>query len=83
MDGQCPFCGHRHMAAKAVEYLYRSGERLMVVTDVPCLQCDFCGEQYFEAAVLKKIEADFHAIQSAAKKPLKTIQVPVEAFANL
>ena len=83
MAGKCPFCGHRNMAAKQVEYLYRIGEQLMMVTDVPCLECEFCGEQYFEATVLKCIEADFQAIQSAGKKPMKTIQVPVEAFPSL
>ncbi|MBF0156365.1 MAG: type II toxin-antitoxin system MqsA family antitoxin [Magnetococcales bacterium] len=83
MAGKCPFCGHRNMAAKQVEYLYRLGEQFMMVTDVPCLECEFCGEQYFEAAVLKRIEADFLAIQHSGKKPMKTIQVPVETYSNL
>ncbi|MBF0295905.1 MAG: type II toxin-antitoxin system MqsA family antitoxin [Magnetococcales bacterium] len=83
MTGKCPFCGHRNMADKQVEYLYRSGERFLVVTDVPCLECEFCGEQYFEAVVLKKIERDFVAIQNTGKKPMKTIMVPVEAYAGL
>jgi len=83
MAGQCSFCGHKNMAAKDVEHLYQSGEHLMMVTDVPCLECAFCGEQYFEAAVLKRIETVFHAIQSASKKPTKTIQVPMEAFPDL
>ncbi|MBF0138626.1 MAG: type II toxin-antitoxin system MqsA family antitoxin [Magnetococcales bacterium] len=83
MTGKCPFCGHRNMADKQVEYLYRSGERFLVVTDVPCLECEFCGERYFEAVVLKKIERDFLAIQNTGKKPMKTILVPVEAYADL
>ena len=83
MVGKCPFCGHRNMADKHVEYLYRSGERFLVVTDVPCLECEFCGEQYFEATTLKKIEGDFEAIQNTGKKPMKTIMVPVEAFSGL
>ncbi|MBF0425892.1 MAG: type II toxin-antitoxin system MqsA family antitoxin [Magnetococcales bacterium] len=82
MAGSCPFCGHQHMTAQRVEYLYRGSEQFMLVTDVPCMVCEFCGEQYFEAAVLKRIEADFQAIQTAAKTPRKTIQVPVEAFAD-
>ena len=83
MPGKCPFCGHKNRIEKNVEYIYRSGEQCMIVTDVPCLECEFCREQYFEASVLKRIEADFHAIQSAKKQPLKTIQVPVEAFSAL
>ena len=80
MTEQCLFCSHRNMADKHVEYFYRSGERFLVVTDVPCLECEFCGEHYFEAAVLKKIERDFVAIQNTDKKPMKTITVPVDAF---
>jgi YgiT-type zinc finger domain-containing protein len=83
MAEQCPFCGHNKMTEKNVEYLYRAKEQLMVVTDVPCLECEFCGEQYFEANVLKRIETDFHAIKNSVKKPVKTIQVPVETYANL
>ncbi|MBF0284664.1 MAG: type II toxin-antitoxin system MqsA family antitoxin [Magnetococcales bacterium] len=83
MAGSCPFCGHKNMASKTVEYLYRIGDRLMMVTGVPCLECEYCGEQYFEAAVLKRIEADFLAIESETKTPMKTIQVPVESFASL
>ena len=71
------------MVARRVEYLYRTGEQLMMVTDVPCLACAFCGEQYFAAAILKRIEADFQAIQNAAKRPTKIIQVPVEAFSEI
>lgn len=71
------------MTDKRVEYLYRSGEQFLVVTDVPCLECEFCGEHYFEAIVLKKIERDFLAIQNTGKKPMKTIMVPVETFAGL
>ncbi|MBF0098335.1 MAG: type II toxin-antitoxin system MqsA family antitoxin [Magnetococcales bacterium] len=83
MAEKCPFCGHQNMAAKQVEYLYRLGERFMMVTDVPCLECEFCGEQYFDAAVLKRIEADFQAIQHTGKQPLRTIRVPVEAYSSL
>ncbi|MEO5331838.1 MAG: type II toxin-antitoxin system MqsA family antitoxin [Magnetococcus sp. YQC-5] len=83
MTGKCPFCGHRNMTNKQVEYLYRSAERFLVVTDVPCLECEFCGEHYFEAVVLKKIERDFVAIHNTGKKPMKMIMVPVEAYAGL
>ena len=61
MTKQSPVCGHQNMAEQNVEYLYRVGEQLMVVTDVPCLECEFCGEQYFKSVVLKRIEVDFQA----------------------
>jgi hypothetical protein len=53
------------------------------VNDVPCEECEFCGEQYFEADVLKKIERDFMDIYLAGKRSKQLIEVPVEDFAEL
>ena len=55
----------------------------MVVERVPCLQCEYCGEQYFEASVLKKIEADFSAVALQKKQPLRTMKVAVEDYAGI
>jgi len=55
----------------------------MIVNDVPCLECEFCGEEYFEADVLKIIESDFQAIEANSKKPQRLIEVPVEDFASI
>ena len=46
-----------------------------MVDDVPCEQCEFCGEQYFEASVVKNIEREFEAIHSKGKN-IVTIQPP-------
>jgi hypothetical protein len=54
-----------------------------MVNDVPCEVCDFCGEQYFKADVLKKIERDYNDIYIAGKKTMKEIRIPVEEFVNL
>ncbi len=50
---------------------------------VPCEECDFCGERYYEAATLKKIEHAFEEISRSGKKASKEINVPVEEFAEL
>jgi len=55
----------------------------MIVNDVPCLECDYCGEEYFEAAVLKKIEDDFQDIEVAPKQPQQVIEVAVEDVAAI
>jgi hypothetical protein len=53
----------------------------MIVNNVPCEECDFCGEQYYKAEVLKKIEKDFDEIYINGKKSEKEICVPVLEFA--
>jgi len=50
---------------------------------VPCLQCEYCGEQYFKGDVLEKIEKEFHEIYSLGKEVKKEIPVPVEHYGEL
>jgi hypothetical protein len=53
------------------------------MNNVPCEECDFCGEQYFKADVLKKIEKQFADIYQARVKATREIVVPVEEFVEL
>lgn len=68
---------------KKVQYIYRHDDKYLIVNDVPCEECEYCGEQYFKAQSLKKIEADFNKIYISGKKPKKKIQVPVEEFMDI
>jgi len=83
MDKTCNFCGAKNFKNKNVQYIYQRDEDLLVVNNVPCEECESCGEQYFEAESLKKIEADFDKIHFSGKKPNKQIQVPLEDFYKL
>ncbi|MCF7804195.1 MAG: type II toxin-antitoxin system MqsA family antitoxin [Candidatus Marinimicrobia bacterium] len=76
----CSFCGHTTFSEKKVQYIYRHDGNMMVVNNVPCQECDYCGEQYFQAEVLKKIETDFEDIRTERKKPQRQISVPVEEY---
>lgn len=76
----CAFCGHKHLTPKNVSYRHQQGEELLIIDDAPCLQCNFCGEQYFDAAVLKAIEAEHAAIISQQKTPTGFKPVAMESF---
>lgn len=39
---------------------------MLFVEQVPCVECDFCGEQYFDIQVLKKIESDSKTARDTA-----------------
>jgi len=54
----------------------------MIFKNVPCSQCEYCGEKYFDAKVLKQIENEFIAVQNGKKAP-KEILVPLEDFSKL
>ena len=79
----CNFCGNKNFRIEQVQYIYRHDGRFLIVNDVPCEECEYCGEQYFEADVLKRIEKYFMDVYSAGKKPKQLIEVPVEEFAEL
>ena len=54
----CHFCGNTEFKHRTVQYRYRHDNKLLFVNNVPCVECTFCGEQYFEAKVLKQIQVD-------------------------
>ena len=83
MSKVCSFCGNTNFKVKKVQYIYKHDNQLLIVNDVPCEECEYCGEQYFEAVVLKKIEKDFMEIYLSGKKSKQLIEVPVEEFAEL
>jgi len=80
MEKKCSFCGHAELKEATVTYIYRRNGNYMIVEEVPCEECTYCSERYYEASVLKKIEADFEAIQSKQKNPSRQLEVPVEVF---
>jgi YgiT-type zinc finger domain-containing protein len=83
MNKLCSFCGNKNFVEKQVQYIYKHNDRFLVVNNVPCEECEFCGEQYFKAEVLKKIEQEFNEVYSAGKKVKREIQVPVEEFTTI
>ena len=54
----------------------------MIFHNVPALQCEYCGEKYFDVKVLKQIEKEFISVQKG-KKVSKEISVAVEDFDKL
>jgi len=66
-----------------VQYIYKDNDRFLVVNNVPCEECEYCGEQYFKAEVLKKIEKDFDEIYRSGKKAKREVRVPVEEFVEI
>lgn len=80
MTEQCVFCGNKHLTAKTTRYLHQNQDEMLIVEQVPCIECDFCGEQYFDIEVLKKIEADHDDINEHRKQPSRFVRVAVEEF---
>jgi len=80
---KCNFCGNKHVREAQPQYVYRHDDRFLVVNNVPCEQCEFCGEKYFKAQVLRNIEHDFNQIHAAVKKAKNEMRVPVEEYSDV
>lgn len=83
MNKICSFCGNKNFRERLVQYIYKHDDQFLVVNNVPCEECEYCGEQYFKAEVLKKIEKDFRDIYFSDKKAKREVKVPVEEFAEI
>ncbi len=75
----CSFCGNKNIKNTLTEYTYEHNGKYMIFHNVPSLECEYCGEKYFEAKVLKEIEREFIAVQNGKEIEEKII-VPVEDF---
>ena len=83
MPTKCVFCGHKYLHPVQTQYIYRHDDQFLIVNDVPCLQCAYCGEQYFEGHILRNIEKKFHEIHVQGHKASQEIHIPVEPFLAL
>ncbi len=80
---KCNFCGHSVLHEKRVQYLYKHNNHFLMVNDVPCEECEFCGERYYEAKTLKRIEREFHSIYNLDKNVKRQLSMPIEDFSEL
>ena len=78
---QCNFCGSEQYEERRIEYLYSHKGEYLLVPNTPVEVCVHCGMMYYEAAVLKKIERRFFAIQQNKKQPDRYIQMPTAVYA--
>lgn len=83
MNPKCHFCGNKNFKETRVQYIYRHDNQFLIVNEVPCEQCEYCGEQYFSGNVLRRIEEKFNKIYREGKKAKVEVKVPVEQFAEL
>ncbi|MEA2013677.1 MAG: type II toxin-antitoxin system MqsA family antitoxin [Verrucomicrobiota bacterium] len=82
MNTKCNLCGNKNLTIKKVQYIYQHDGKFLIVENVPCEECDYCGERYYKASVIKKIEEDFNNIHYHGVKSKRELHVPVENFSE-
>lgn len=75
---KCVFCKKGETKPKRVTYEHynEKGELAAVFKNFPAEVCEYCGEEYYQAKDLKKVES----ILKARDKIKETIKVPVVNF---
>ena len=61
--GDCPLCGG-HQLRGTTTWTDDTNESVVVVRDVPAILCQQCGEEWFDHAVVKRLQTmvdDAHA----------------------
>ncbi len=76
----CQSCATGKLARDRVKTALWSGERLVVVEDVPALVCQHCGEQFYEDETVMRLDMMRGAGFTAAGAT-RQMTVPVFSFA--
>jgi HTH-type transcriptional regulator/antitoxin MqsA len=76
-DETCEYCGGE-LRAKIVTVHYRHKGKLILIENVPARVCRRCGERYYDATTVEKMEA----IAQRKRTKEKTVLVPIRDFAK-
>jgi YgiT-type zinc finger domain-containing protein len=79
---KCNFCGSEHYEQKKIDYLYSYKGQYLLVPNTPVEICSNCGMIYYDAQVLKKIEALFFAIHNNQEKADQYLSIPTKTFSS-
>ena len=69
---KCAFCGGSEKSA-VTEYLEKIENYIIIITNVPCLKCEQCGEEYFTTETVKAIEKILNTIQMMTSELTVTV----------
>lgn len=76
-DETCEYC-NGEVREKTVTVPYRHKGKLVIIENVPARVCRRCGERYYDAVTVERMEA----IARRKKTVEKTMMVPVRDFAE-
>lgn len=52
----CKYCKNEHLIESTTTHVVDFKTHLIIVRNVPCMECDQCGETYFTDAVAERLE---------------------------
>ena len=67
----CMFCKNKTYTESTTTHVVNYQNCIIIIRNVPCLECDQCGEKYYTDEVAEKLEK----IVASAKKLMQEISV--------
>jgi len=68
----CVFCGGR-LAQSVTDYIEKIENHIILIKDVPCDECEQCGETYFKNNIVKALERILNNIQHISSEITLTV----------
>ena len=68
----CIFCGGSLKQSKT-DYIEKNDNHVILIKDVPCEECEQCGETYFNNNIVKAIERILNSIQPVSSEITLTV----------
>ena len=65
---RCLTCKNGTMEQSTTTYFAHLKNCNVIIENVPCMKCDQCGEEFFTASVLEKIEDILDRLEQIASK---------------
>lgn len=65
---RCLTCKNGTMNESVTTYFAQSNNCYVIIENVPCMKCEQCGEEFFTASVLEKIDDILDQLEKIASK---------------
>lgn len=65
---KCLTCKSGTMERSTTTYFAQLNDCYVILENVPCMKCEQCGEEYFSASVLEKIDNILERLEKIASK---------------
>ena len=70
----CDICGEEGARIRKITDVYGKGKHLLLIENIPMVNCSRCGESYFTAETLHEIERiKIHRTSLAIKRPTEVV----------
>ena len=65
---RCLTCKNGNMESSTTTYFAQLKNCYVIIENVPCIKCEQCGEEFFKASVLEKIDDILDRLEQIASK---------------